>query len=328
MRAPLACGFSLLAAGLLSNCSGPVTSPALLSGAAPSAHSRPGAIRPAVTYRFKTVTYPGLSNFNELLGINNQRHLVGYFGSGTPSDPSSGYVVYPPYLAEDFRLLQYPQATNTIATAPSNIRTIAGYYTTGGRTLSFLFATGIWYSYEDPHASGPSGKTEILSLNDSGIAVGIYQASSSEGAFEVNIATGHFQGITPPKGTDMVPTGINGHGDLVGYWTQSGTTVGFLRKNGTYTEFTYPGSKSTRFLGVTAHDYIVGSYVDKSGNTHGFLLISPLWKPGTKWQSLDDPNAAGTTVATGVNIHQDVVGYYIDHSGTTHGFLATPSSSK
>jgi hypothetical protein len=104
--------------------------------------------------------------------------------------------------------------------------------------------------------------------------------------------------------------------------------VGFLRKNGAFTFFMFPHATSTRFLGVTAHDYIVGSYVDKLGLTHGFLLTSPLFQRNMAWASIDDPDGIGTTVVTSVNIHKNIAGYYVDVLGKTHGFIATPASSK
>ena len=122
-------------------------------------------------------------------------------------------------------------------------------------------------------------------------------------------------------------TGINGNDDVVGYLSQaSGDVVGFIRKSGVFATFSFPGSTGTEFLGVTAHDYIVGSYTDALG-THGFLLISPLWKRGTIWIPIDVPGAT-STVVTSVNIHLQIVGYYVDAVGITHGFLGTPDSSR
>ncbi len=295
-----------------------------------SAPPESGIARQAVKYTFTTLDDPLVySNFNELLGINNEGHIVGYAGSGSPSDPSQGYVIYPPYAKENYRSIIYPRALGTVATAINNKKNIAGFYAEkGDKTLAFSYTGGIWTSYRDPKARGDGGTTKILGLNDSGVGVGFYQLGSASGSFEVNIARDNFQGLNPRGGSDAIAAGINSNGDIVGYLTESsGTVAGFLRKNGTYTNFSYPGSASTEFLAVTAHDYIVGSYVDSKGATHGFLLTSPLWKNIT-WLSIDDPDGVGTTVVTSVNIHKDLVGYYVDGSGNTHGFLAIPSSSK
>jgi hypothetical protein len=272
---------------------------------------------------------PADPTFNRLLGINNEGRIVGYYGAGSPSDPSEGFLAYPPYAPNNYRSVIYPKAADTQSTGLNNRKTTAGFYMTPkGKILSFIYTGGIWWSYQDQHARGARTATEILSLNDSDVAVGFYKSRSQTGSFELNVATGDFDGFNPPLGSNAIATGINGGGDVVGYLTQKSIVVGFLRKNGTYYYFSYPGSTSTEFLGVTAHDRIVGFYLDGKGATHGFLLLSPTWKKGTSWQSIDDPNGVGTTVATSVNIHDVIVGYYVDASNVTHGFLATPSSGQ
>lgn len=268
------------------------------------------------------------STVNRLLGLNNQGHIVGSYGSGVPSDPSEGYSTISPYGANNYQSVVYPKAADTIATCLNNTRMLAGYYVAGGgKTYGFLLTEGLWWTYQDPHARGKAATTEILGINDLGTAVGYYKSSHSTGSFELNVALEKYDVVTPPLGDKVIATGINGTGDVVGYMAQGGTTVGFLRKNGTYTTFSYPGAASTQFLGVTAHDYVVGSFKDQAGATHGFLLVSPLWKRGTTWQQIDDPEGVGTTVVTSVNIHKALVGYYVDSYGVTHGFLATPGSS-
>src|SRR5579863_5351726 len=161
-----------LTAAALCACAGPAGSPS--SSLPPSARgSAAGAPGGSINYNYTTLDYPGLSNYNELLGISNRGRVVGYYGSGSPSDPSSGYLIYPPYQSKNFKLVQYPQAADTIATAANNRRTEAGYYITDtGKALGFIYNLGIWSNYEDPHAK--NAQTKILGLNDSGEAIGTY----------------------------------------------------------------------------------------------------------------------------------------------------------
>ncbi len=327
MRAFYRQSLALCALAALTACSGTASS---TGSVLPQAERGAGAVPDStVSYNFTTLDDPSAySTVNRLLGINNEGHIVGYYGSGVASDPSEGYNAIPPYNGVNYQSVVYPKAHDTIPTCLNNTKMIAGYYvSSGGKTYGFLLVNGIWWTYQEPHARGKGTITQILGINDDGTAVGYYKSPSGSGSFELNVALDKYDPIVPPQGDKIVATGINGTGDVVGYMDVSGTTVGFLRKNGTYTNFSYPGSVSTQFLGVTAHDYIVGSFKDQSDNTHGFLLVSPLWKRGTTWEEIDDPNAAGTTVVTSVNIHKALVGYYIDAYGTTHGFMATPSSS-
>lgn len=294
-----------------------------------AALSQRHALSGSIKYSFVTLDDPlSYSNFNRLLGINNVGRIAGYAGSGNASDPSNGFKIYPPYGRTNFHRIVYPSAIDTVATSVNNKKLIAGYYTdTKGKTFGFTYTIGIWSTYADPEVRGKNGATKILAVNDSNLAVGTYQSRSASGSFQLNLVTGVFHEIDPP-GTDGSVTGINGNGDIVGYTTVQGHVVGFIRKNGVDTELLYPQAVSTQFWGVTVFDMIGGSYVDKAGTTHGFILQSPLWRGGPTWQSVDDPDAAGTTVVTSINIDKDLVGYYVDSGGATHGFLATPTTNK
>src|SRR3974377_342319 len=55
---------------------------------------------------FFVLNNPGDPNFNQLLGINNGRVIVGYFGDGTVV-PNNGYVLVPAnhYSVENFNNL-------------------------------------------------------------------------------------------------------------------------------------------------------------------------------------------------------------------------------
>ena len=87
------------------------------------------------------------------------------------------------------------------------------------------------------------------------------------------------------------------------------------------------GAIGTKALGLSPFGNVVGSYVDASGDTHGFLVRNP----GTKrvvWQTIDDPQASKGTVVTAINLHESIAGYYVDRSGRNHGFLGTANSSR
>lgn len=286
--------------------------------------------RNAVQYTFTTVDDTLDPTFNRLLGLNNEGRAAGYYGSGSPSHPNNGYVVRPPYLQNNFKVQNFPQAVDTQITALNNKRTIAGFYVDSkGGTYGAMQSAGIWTKYSAPHGRDPDPVTELLGLNDSGIGVGYYVTqSNNEVAVQVSQATGQFKTIKVPGAVNSVATGITGRGHIVGYMqTTSGETVGFLLVSGVLTPLAYPGATQTEAICISTYDRVVGSYVDTYGNTHGFLVINPAHQYPI-WQSIDEPNAAGTTVVTGVNIHEDIVGYYVDASGNTNGFVATPSTAR
>jgi hypothetical protein len=303
-------------------CNGPspvASSPtSFLGGAASGVHPRDG-------YSFKTLDNPDDPTFNELLGINNLGKISGYYGSGSSSDPSVGDIVRK-YGNSDYHQVRYPAAIDTVVSAVDNQSAFAGYYVAKAGTFGFIKTNaGIWDSYKDPHTKGSYNITELLGLSDSGLAVGFYTDSSQhDEAFELVQSTGGFHRIYVPGAVSSVACGINGKGDIVGYYTTSkGTTNSFLLKGGVYREFVYKDAQVTQARSINWQDEIAGDYVDRSGNTHGFVLDDLLGTP--QWTApIDDPQAAGETVVTGIQNHHYLVGYYVDAVGNTNGFLASP----
>src|SRR5438132_717883 len=83
-----------------------------------------------------------------------------------------------------------------------------------------------------------------------------------------------------------------------------------------YTFTTLPaGTVYNTALGINGAGQIVGSYVDSSNVTHGYL-----YSLGTYAGPYDDPFAANGTFNYGLNASQ-IVGYYVDSSNISHGFL-------
>lgn len=307
---------------MLTACSAPSVppGPSLPTAASPLVTERAGK----VPFKFRTLDDPYYTTFNRLTGINNDGRITGYEGNGGKLDPTRGYKIYPPYRGLNYRKIEYPDALQTVATSLSNRRSIVGYYQgRTGKIRGFVDWDGIWSSYADPVAR-KNGATELLGLNDAGEAVGLASVGSVVHAFQINIGTNNYVPISPPGGTNAAATGIDGHGDIVGYVTlSSGVVAGFLLKNGKYKILSYPGSTATQFLGVTVYDAIVGSFVDSSGITHGFLLQHPASPARITWQQIDVPNAKATVV-TGINQHGEIVGWYVGDAGKNHGFMGQP----
>jgi len=278
----------------------------------------------AAKYAFTTIDDQNNPNFNELLGLNNEAKIVGFYGSGGVSDPNRGYVVRSPYGQLNFKEQNYPHSIDSQVAAVNNKGALGGWYSvSGGYRYGFMVLAAIWYSYADPSA----GKTtKIYGVNDSLVAVGYYETPQGrKRPFEVDVPTGKYTDLNPPRAVDAVATGITGRGDIGGWLTDgSGKTLGWLWRQGYYTEYSFPQASATKFLGITIHDWIAGSYVDKSGETHGFVLTEPLRPAKTVWQKIDEPYAAHGTVVTGLNLHRELVGYYVDAKHLTHGFLAIP----
>lgn len=274
-------------------------------------------------YTFRTLDNHHDLTFNQLLGINNNGVIAGYFGSGASGHPNKGYTLVKPYHQSSYTNENFPGSAQTQVTAINNTGYTAGFWVDGnGNNFGFIEWNGVFTSYTDPN-TGNGTVNQLLGLNDNGIAVGFYTDSTGVNhAYKLNQSNGKFTAIVPPGATSALATGINDHGDIVGFLTASdGSVDGFLLKGSTYTEFSFPSSTNTTPFGVNLSDQIVGSYVDGAGMTHGFLLTSPL--KNAKWKSIDDPNGIGTTVINGLNGKGNLVGFYVDSAGNTDGFLAT-----
>jgi hypothetical protein len=285
----------------------------------------PLTVQPSPTpysWNFVTVNDPSSSTFTRALGIDDLGQVVGYYGSGTPSDPSHGFSSLTPYT--QFRTLHYPFAVDTVATSISNTRVIAGYFVdTDNRTLGFIRNRAIYTQYKDPKTpKGSNSVNELLGVNDSDIAVGFYKDSYGND-MPYELAYGSYKPLQPPGAVSAMATGINKPGDVTGIETlASGVTEGWLLRNGIYLQFSYPGASSTQAFALNHYGEVVGSYVDGAG-THGYLLTKVASPSQQFWQSIDEPNAVGVTVVTSINDHHTISGWYVDASGHTDGFVAT-----
>ncbi len=171
--------------------------------------------------------------------------------------------------------------------------------------LTFTFTkTGIPGAVQ----TGPSG------INNAGVMVGGYVDKNS-------VSHGYIlQGkklttLDDPKGVagSTGAENLNPDGPIwvVGaYNNSSGNPVGFLYKNGKYTDIPGPtGAVSSVASGINDQASIVGDYVDSNGKTHGFLL------KGKKYKTLDVPAAFGTTAAAGINNAGWIVLWWVDQQG-------------
>ncbi len=275
-------------------------------------------------FQFVTINDPASGTFTRVLGIDDLGQVVGYYGSGTQSDPSHGFSSLPPYT--QFRTLNFSLAVNTVVTSLNNTRIIAGYFvdnSQGHHTFGFMRNRGIWTYYKNfKTPKGPESVNELLGVNDYDVAVGFYKDSYGND-MPYELANGHYEGLHPPGAVSAMATGINKPGDITGAETlASGDTEGWLLRNGTYSQLSYPGASNTQAFAINHDAVVVGSYVDGAG-THGFILTKAGNPSGQSWQSIDEPDAAGTTVVTSINDHDAISGWYVDASGNTDGFAAT-----
>lgn len=282
------------------------------------------------TFSFQTLDNPADPTFNNLLGINNEGLIAGFYGSGNAGHPNQGYLLTPP---SSFTPVNFPGVAQTQLTGLNDKGVTVGYFypTNNGTTVDnqfgFFEKDGVFTAVNNPKTPtvpnpGVLIENQLVGVNDHNIAVGFYNdASGNSHGYTYNINTGKFSAdINDPFAVSTVAAAINDKGRIAGFYTDStGVIHGFLDNHGHFTTVDAPGATTTELLGLNDRGIAVGEEI-VGGVTHGVIYDS---KTGT-FTPLDDPNAVGSTVLNGINDKGDIVGFYSDAAGNTHGLLASP----
>ena len=297
---------------------------ALAAGTASAATLSPSH---ATSYSFETLNNNHDLTFNQLLGINNEGLIAGYFGSGAAGHPNKGYLLLPNHIA--YMNENFPGSVQTQVTGLNNRGVTVGFWSNTNMgvgmdaNFGWVDVNGQFRTADFPTGDSASPVTDqLLGVNDSDIAVGFWvDGQGNNHGYEYNISTGRFTSVIDPhdKGASLQATAINDRGDIAGNYGSDGF---LLTRGGQFISLSVPGASATMALGVNDGDEVVGTYMVGSGSSatmHGFI-----WQAGRGFTSIDDPHGIGTTTINGVNDHGQLVGFYVDATGNTDGFLATP----
>ena len=205
-------------------------------------------------------------------------------------------------------------AEGTFAYGINNSGQIVGYYQDSNlNKLGFVYSSGAFTPFNVAQA-----------INDAGQIVGL----SGDGFSSFLYSAGNYASIYDPSAySKTLAQGINGGGQVVGWYDTGLGALGFLYSGGNYTTIKDPlGDSTSRPFGfpiTVNHTYahgindagqIVGGYQGDSGN-NGFLYS------GGNYTTLKDPLSVDGTVAEGINNAGQIVGYYLDSSQVAHAFL-------
>lgn len=124
--------------------------------------------------------------------------------------------------------------------------------------------------------------------------------------------------LDDPNGSSTAASALSPNGSIavVGYYLNpTDVPVGFLYKNGKFTDIPGPsGATATFASGINDRGVIVGTYRDSGGLPHGFILR------GKTYTTLDVPGAM-TTVAAGINNNGSIVLSWLDSKGVFESSL-------
>jgi hypothetical protein len=319
-RTALRVAAATVASGVLA--AGAVT----LAGAASASTLRPAS---ATSYSFVTLDNTHDVTFNQLLGINDEGVIAGYYGSGAAGHPNKGYVLLPPYGQGNYINQNFKNSVQTQVTGLNNRGVTVGFWSNTNMgvgmdaNFGWVRVNGHFRQADFPTNDPASPVTDqLLGVNDFDIAVGFWvDGQGNNHGYEYNINTNHYSSVVDPqnKTAALQATAINDRFDIAG---NIGSDGFLLTRGGKFITLSAPGASSTMALGVNNFDEVVGTYTVGSGTSavmHGYT-----WTPQHGFTTVDDPHGIGTTVVNGVNDHGQLVGFYVDGNNNTDGFLATP----
>jgi hypothetical protein len=266
--------------------------------------------------------------FNQLLGINNQGQIAGYFGSGAKGHPNKGYVLSLGGSSA-FTNENVPTGIQTQVIGINDTGVSVGFWSTqntksmSNNNFGFYDWHGQFHSVNFPTRNmAKPPVNQLLGVNNSDIAVGFYMGAKGQAhSYAYSIRSGWFHRIRIHGSTSTTASGINNRGDIAGFYTgRGGVTRGFLLgAHGHLYRLSVPGSSSTMAFGVNDQREVVGTYMVGSGNnakSFGFI-----WSRNFGFRTVNDPHGSGATTLNGINDAGDLVGFYTDAKGNTDGLL-------
>jgi hypothetical protein len=286
---------------------------------------------------FSTLNDAADPTFNQLLGINNQGTIAGYFGSGAQGHANKGYTLTPPYSQASYHNENFLGSVQTQVTGINNEGVTVGFWADANNAnmvnnnFGFVNQNGVFTDVVDPAGKGKAagGMTveQLLGVNDQNKAVGFWNdAAGNSHGFTYDIKSRSFSEVDIGGFASTTTTAINNEGHIAGFVTVKGNDISFIKEGNAIDWLNGPkGSVSVMALGINNEDQVVGTYTDAGGAMHGFLFD----EQSKTYATIDDPNGVkGTTAMTvlnGINDKGQVVGFYLDTAGNTDGMLVNVS---
>ena len=166
---------------------------------------------------------PGVITENQLIGVNNADLAVGFYNDIHGHSHGYTYDIATNTFSAD---INDPLAMSTVTAAINNSDEIAGFFTDpGGVTHGFIDNGGV-FSTVDPAGST---ETQLLGLNDKGIADGFAVIGGVQHGLLFDSLTDAFTILDPPGSTSTTLNGINDLNQIVGFYGDAaGNTDGLL----------------------------------------------------------------------------------------------------
>src|SRR5687767_1001384 len=217
--------------------------------------------------------------------------------------------------ATEFRVIEVPGSSETIASAINAQGDVVGRYTGNDKRVhGFLLSGSRYTSIDVPHAEF----TMVRGINDAGDLVGRATIKGQWVAFVMK--KGDIRGITLlsyPGAWRTQGFQINSKGDVVGSWQpEGGGSRGFLYAGDKWISLEHPNATTSYATGINDAGEVVGTWDSAGGREHGYT-----WRDGT-FASFDVPGASGT-LPDAINSRGHIVGRSVMADGRVLGFYKT-----
>jgi hypothetical protein len=179
------------------------------------------------------------------MGVNDHNIAVGFYNDASGNSHGYTFSINSGKFSAD---INDPHGVSTVSAAINDKGNIAGFYTDSiGVTHGFLDNHGHFTTVNAPGAT----TTELLGMNDQGIAVGEAIVGGVTHGIIYNSNTGAFTRLDDPNAVgSTVLNGINDKGDIVGFYSDAvGNTHGLLAVRDTGPEISTVGAAANHGLG-------------------------------------------------------------------------------
>jgi hypothetical protein len=180
---------------------------------------------------------PGILIENQLIGVNNNDLAVGFYNSvGTDAGgnhPVSHGYIYDITSGTFSKDINDPDASKTnggtVTAAINNSGEIAGFFTDSAGVIHGFLFNSLTDTFTLPVDPPGATETELLGLNDNGIADGFAVINGFQHGILYNSLTKMFTILDPPGSTATTLNGLNDAGEVVGFFVGAkGNTDGTL----------------------------------------------------------------------------------------------------
>ena len=268
--------------------------------------------------------------FNQLLGINNQGTIAGYFGSGA-RPPEQGLPALPPYGQGNYVNENFPGSAQTQVTGLNDKGTTVGFWSSMNNANMVNDNFGVLAAPRAlPHRRLPTGDgatppvDQLLGVNDDDVVVGFWtDADGNNHGYKVDTDTGRFRSVTDPSapGASLTAAAISNRGDIAGFYTNptapptASSWAAAVHRPGRPRRGVHRGARRGRRRRGSRH--VHGGERRRRGDARVHL------DAGRRLHHRRRPARHGHHHGQRRERRRRLVGFYADAAGNTDGFLAT-----